>query len=65
MTIARIAPGQWKLRTRHDTLVSTGRPYELVCLSSRLVKDGWHGPTSSTAPAGSERQSKARLRPSC
>jgi hypothetical protein len=41
MTIARIAPGRWELRTRYGTLICTGSLSEIVCLWSRMVKDGW------------------------
>jgi hypothetical protein len=41
MTIARIGPSRWELRTRHGVLVSIGSLCEVVRLWSRLRKDGW------------------------
>jgi hypothetical protein len=41
VTITRICDGCWELRTRHGTPVSTGSLYAMVCVWSRMVRDGW------------------------
>jgi hypothetical protein len=41
MTITRISPGVWELRTRHDTLIATGDLYTVVNVWAKLRRDGW------------------------
>ena len=41
MTITRISPGVWELRTRHGTLIATGDLYTIVTLWARMRHDGW------------------------
>jgi hypothetical protein len=41
MTITRISPGVWELRTRHGTLIGTGDLYTIVTLWARMRRDGW------------------------
>jgi hypothetical protein len=36
MTITRISPGVWELRTRHGTLIATGDLYTIVTLWARM-----------------------------
>jgi hypothetical protein len=47
MTLTRVAPNQWELRTRHGTLLATGDLYAVVTAWARLHRDGW-----SDAPYG-------------
>ena len=41
MTITRISPGVWELRTRHGTLIATGDLHSVVNAWARLRRDGW------------------------
>jgi hypothetical protein len=41
MTITRISPGVWELRTRHGTLIATADLYTIVTLWTRIRRDGW------------------------
>ena len=63
MTITRISPGVWELRTRHGTLIATGDLHTVVNVWAKLRRDGWsdvaHGHPradgrrrQSNAPAG-------------
>jgi hypothetical protein len=54
MTITRISPGVWELRTRHGTLIATGDLYTIVTLWARLRR---HARLRS--PTGSSRRSTA------
>ena len=41
MTITRISPGRWELRTRHGTLIATGDLHTVVNVWAKLRRDGW------------------------
>jgi hypothetical protein len=41
MTITRISPGVWELRTRHGTLIATGDLHTVVNVWAKLRRDGW------------------------
>jgi hypothetical protein len=41
MTITRIGDGCWELHTRYGTFVSSGSLDAMVCLWSRMRRDGW------------------------
>jgi hypothetical protein len=41
MTITRISPGVWELRTRHDTLIATGDLHTIVNMWAKQRRDGW------------------------
>jgi hypothetical protein len=41
MTITRIAPGLWELRSRHGALFGTGDLYTVVTLWARMRREGW------------------------
>jgi hypothetical protein len=41
MTITRINPGVWELRTRHGTLIATGGLHAVVNVWAKLRRDGW------------------------
>ena len=41
MTITRISPGVWELRTRHGTLIATGDLHTVVNVWAMLRRDGW------------------------
>jgi hypothetical protein len=41
MTITRIAPGLWELRSRHGALFGTGDLYTVVKLWARMRREGW------------------------
>jgi hypothetical protein len=44
MTITRISPGVWELRTRHGTLIATGDLHTVVDVWAKLHRDGWSDP---------------------
>jgi hypothetical protein len=44
MTITRISPGVWELRTRHGTLIATGDLHTVVNVWANLRRDGWPDP---------------------
>ena len=62
MTITRISPGVWELRTRHGTLIATGDLHTVVNVWVKLRRDGRSdlryghpradGRSTSNAPAG-------------
>ena len=41
MTIARIGPGLWELRSRHGALFGTGDLFAVVRLWARMRREGW------------------------
>ena len=40
MTITRISPGVWELRTRHGTLIATGDLHTVVNVWAKTRRDG-------------------------
>jgi hypothetical protein len=41
MTITRIGPGLWELRSRHGALFGTGDLHAVVTLCARMRREGW------------------------
>ena len=65
MTITRISPGVWELRTRHGTLIATGDLHTVVNVWAKLRRDGWsdvaHGhPRADRGPTDSRMRHDAR-----
>ena len=46
MTITRISPGVWELRTRHGTLIATGDLHTVVNVWAKTRRDGSVRPTA-------------------